>query len=103
MSNTYTWSIVDMERTIADGGVKVAHYNVSGTDGTYTANAYGSVNFSPDADADDFIAYDDLTEAVVIGWVKDSLGADIVTATEGYVGDKIAIQQTPVSANGKPW
>ena len=103
MSNTYTWSVTDMERTIADGGVKSVDYRVEGTDGTYVAYAYGRVDFTPDSSASDFVAYDDLTEAVVIGWVKDSLGSDIVTATESYVGEKIAIQQVPVTANGKPW
>ena len=61
-----TWTIANLERNVADGGVTVAHWRVTesetvgtGDDAvTYTASAYGTCGFTPDADADDFVAYD---------------------------------------------
>lgn len=102
-----TWSIANLERQ-SDGGVIVAHWRCddsetvgSGDDAvTYTASSYGTCSFTPDADADDFIAYDDLTEATVIEWVKAEVdGAAVETA----LTDNISSQKTPTTFDGVPW
>lgn len=103
MSNTYTWKIQELERNVADGGVTVAHYTVFCTDGTETISAYSTVSFAPNADADDFVAYDDLTEAQVIGWVKDALGAETVANIQTQLDAKLDEKVNPVVATGKPW
>ena len=103
-----TWTIANLERNVTDGGVTVAHWRVTeeetvgtGEDAvTYTASAYGTVGFTPDASADDFVAYNDLTEEVVLGWVH----ADVdQSATEAALTANIAEQKTPTSADGMPW
>ena len=99
-----TWTIANLERNVSDGGVTVAHWRVTEEetvgDVTYTASAYGTCGFTPDPDADEFIAYDDLTEATVLGWVH----ADVdQTATEAALTADIATQKTPVTADGMPW
>ena len=103
-----TWTIANLERNVADGGVTVAHWRVTesetvGTDDdavTYTASAYGTCGFTPDASADDFVAYADLTEEVVMGWVH----AEVDQAeTEAALTANIAEQKTPTSADGMPW
>ena len=102
-----TWSIANLERQ-ADGGVIVAHWRCndsetvgSGDDAvTYTASSYGTCSFTPDADADDFVAYDDLTEATVIGWVKAEVDGD---AVETSLTDNISSQKTPTTFDGVPW
>lgn len=103
MSVTHTWSIENMTRSVSDGGVQTVEYSVTGVDGDYNFTAYSTVNFTPNPDEENFIEYEDLTEDVVIGWVKNSLGSDIVSATEDYVSQKINIQKAPVIAEGKPW
>ena len=103
-----TWTIANLERNVADGGVTVAHWRVTesetvgtGDDAvTYSASAYGTVGFTPDADADDFVAYDSLTEEVVLGWVWTEVNqAD----TEAALTANIEAQKNPVSADGMPW
>ena len=95
-----TWAISNLERNVADGGVTVAHWRVSEVDGDYSASTYGTVDFTPDANADDFVAYDDLTEEVVLGWVWESVNqAD----TEAALTANIEGQKNPVSADGMPW
>lgn len=95
-----TWTIANLERNLADGGVTVAHWRVTEVDGDYSASSYGTVGFTPDADADDFVAYDDLTEEVVLGWVWTKVNqAD----TEAALTANIEGQKNPVSADGMPW
>lgn len=95
-----TWTISEMERDATTGGVTVAHWRVQEVSGEYSASAYGTCGFEPDADADDFIAYDSLTEDVVLGWVQ----ADVdQAAIEAGLTANIAEQQTPATLTGKPW
>ena len=99
-----TWTIANLERNVADGGVTVAHWRVTESEtvgeDTFTASAYGTVGFTPDPDADGFVAYDSLTEEVVMGWVWESVNQD---ATEAALTANIAGQKNPVSADGMPW
>ncbi len=103
-----TWTIANLERNVADGGVTVAHWRVTeeetvgtGDDAvTYSASSYGTVGFTPDADADGFVAYDDLTESAVLAWVHESVDQD---ATEAALTTNIEAQKNPVSADGMPW
>lgn len=95
-----TWTIANLERNVADGGVTVAHWRVTEVDGDYSASAYGTVGFTPDASADDFVAYNDLTESTVLGWVHADVDKD---ATEATLTANIAEQKTPTSADGMPW
>ena len=100
MTDTFNWSIANTERNTADGGVTVAHWRVSAEDGDYTASAYGTVGFTPDASADGFIAFENLTEADVLGWVY----AEVDQAeTEAALAADIAGQKTPVTTDGVPW
>jgi hypothetical protein len=103
-----TWTIANLERNVADGGVTVAHWRVTETETvgegddavTYSASSYGTVGFTPDADADGFIAYDDLTEADVLGWVYEEVNQ---AETEAALAADIAGQKTPVTTDGVPW
>ena len=99
-----TWTIANLERNVADGGVTVAHWRVTESEtvgeDTFTASAYGTVGFTPDASADGFVAYDSLTEEVVMGWVHAEVDKD---ATEAALTANIAGQKNPVSADGMPW
>lgn len=99
-----TWTISNLERNVEDGGVTVAHWRVTEEetvgDVTYTASSYGTVGFTPDPDASDFVAYDSLTEATVLGWVQAEVDQD---ATEAALTANIEAQKNPVSADGMPW
>ena len=100
-----TWTISTMERNTSDDGVIVAHWRVTDSetvgDDTYSASAYGTASFTPDASADDFVPYADLTESVVLGWVWDN-GVD-QTAVEASLTANIAEQKNPVTEDGVPW
>jgi hypothetical protein len=99
-----TWTISTLEHNTADGGVIVAHWRVNDEETvgeeTYSASAYGTVGFTPDASADDFVPYADLTESVVLGWVWDSMDKD---AVEASLTAKIEEQKAPTTEDGVPW
>jgi len=105
MAITKTWEVNTMERDISDGHVNKVIYRVKGMDGeTEKDRATGEVNFTkPSSLPSDFVAYDKLDEATVLGWVKTSLGTDKVTAIEKTLENNITLINTPVTATGKPF
>ena len=95
-----TWTIATLERELADGGVTVAHWRCTKVDGDFSASSYGTVGFTPDATASNFLAYDSLTEADVLEWVWESVDQD---ATEAALTAKIEADKNPTSGSGVPW
>ena len=80
MAATFEWTVAQLERNLADGGVIVAHWRCTASDGDYSASSYGTAGFTPDASAPGFVAYDALTEADVLGWVWESVDKDATAA-----------------------
>jgi len=102
MSDTvFTWHIAQLERETADGYVFVAHYTIDANDGTYTAGAYGSLGF--ERPEEDLIPFADLTEEIVIGWVKDKFGPEKVADIEAALQAQLDEQRQPTRASGLPW
>ena len=108
-TTTITWSINTLERELADGYVFTAHYSVNAVSSTlnpegnpYSQGAYGSVGLErPEGD---LIAFDELTQDQVIGWVKEKLGGDEkVAEIEQALTDRLAEVISPSRINGVPW
>jgi len=95
-----TWTIATLERDLADGGVTVAHWRCTEVDGDFSASSYGTVGFTPDPTASDYIAYDSLTEANVLAWVHAEVDQG---ATEAALTAKIEADKNPTSGSGVPW
>ena len=83
-----------------DGGVIVAHWQVSKASGDFTASSYGTCSFSPDAEAEGYVAYDSLTEEAVIGWVQEELDTE---SLEASLDADLAEQESPSVTVGVPW
>lgn len=113
MAVTTTWSILDMKRTASNGGVNTVYWECSAANdsGNETAVEAGKLRLNPDPSDPDFIAYDSLTEADVLGWVYKSLIEDDETADEAKArieADRTAkvnaqITKNAEEANGMPW
>ena len=96
---TFVWSIPQMDRLTSDNFVFTVHYNVSATDGDFSASTYGTTTFTQ-TEGETYVPYADLTQDVVVGWVQSSLGKDTVeTSLQG----QIDMQKNPVQAAGVPW
>ena len=119
MAITNTWSVTDMTRIDADGGVINAYWScvATQTEGkgdaavTYTASEGGKLICTYDASAAGFIAYASLTEANVLDWIYTSLIEGDETAAEAKArieADRTAkvqkqIDRAATKATGVPW
>ena len=91
-------NIVNLERT-QDGGVVVAHWTATKTDGELTATTYGTKSFTPDPESEGFTAFEDLTEELIVGWFSDEEVAQI----EQILDADLAAQKAPQVISGTPW
>ena len=98
---TTVWQISQMERTLDDGGVVVAHWRATATDGDYSASNYGTAGFTPDPSSPDWVDYDSITEDLALSWCFDS-GVD-KDAIEASLAANIEAQKNPTQASGVPW
>jgi len=73
MAITTTWVVNNMTHKDTDGGVSLVYWSLTATDGTYSAQEGGKLRCTADPSASDYIAYADLTEANVLGWVYNSI------------------------------
>jgi len=90
-----------MERTLADGGVVVAHWRATLVDGEHSASSYGTCGFTPDPSDPSFVAYDSITEDMALSWCWDN-GVD-KNATEASLAAKIELDKNPTQGVGVPW
>ena len=75
MAITTTWSVNNMTHVDADGGVILAYWSLiasSDAGGGETATEGGKNRFEYDASGSGFIAYKDLKENDVLGWIYDA-------------------------------
>lgn len=94
------WTIALCEHDVATGGITVAHWRVTAEDGDYTASAYGTAGFTPDATDPNFKPYDQVTEAEVLSWVWAQVDQ---AETEAALAAKIEADKNPTTATGTPW
>jgi len=99
---TTTFKISNLDRDTADGFVTTAHWIASQVDGDFSDSIYNTQSFTKE-DGVNLIPYADLTEEVVVGWVKAALGEDTVAAIDAALAAKIANQKAPKKATGTPW
>ena len=108
MANTYTWTINALNCIPDLNGkldyVVTSHWTCSGTDGTYSGQVYSTVQFQVDPDKPNYVPYDQLTEAQVITWTQEALGAETVAATEAAIDTQIENQiNPPIVTPPLPW
>ena len=109
----YTWTVDSLYTE--DIGTELNYvvdviFTVSGeevVDGkTYSSVLDGNALKFDVIEQEDFIAYDDLTNEIVVGWIKESLGAEAVSSFEAVVGGSIDSKISPAvdpSNPALPW
>jgi hypothetical protein len=95
---TTTWNISQLDRQTSDGFVTTAHWQATAVDGDYSASTYATCSWS---DGTPTVAYADLTQETVLGWVWAN-GVD-KDATEAALAAQIELKKNPVQATGVPW
>jgi hypothetical protein len=103
-----------MTHVDADGGVILAYWSLvaaSDAGGGESATEGGKARFTYDASASGFIAYDDLKESDVLGWIweankeGDETAAEYKARIEAERTAKVEAQITrnATEATGVPW
>ena len=95
----------------SDGGVFLVYWSLTATDGTYSAQEGGKLQCTANPSASDYIAYADLKESDVLGWVYDSLRTGDETAAEAkkrIEDERTAkvqgqIDRAAANSTGLPW
>lgn len=99
---TLEFKINEMERQVVDGFVTTIYWNVSLTDGAYSASRDSQSIFTQKDDIN-FIPFEELTQDLVIGWIKSSLSAYNLSTLEECLLEDIARQKIPPTITGTPW
>ena len=113
MAVTKTWSITNLTRETSDGYVCWVSWTLTGTEGDKTVESKGRTKL--ERPSSDLEPYDSLTEEKVIGWVKAKINAETPAAQiqdtgktgvdmmEAFIDKKMAFENAPATANGKPF
>jgi hypothetical protein len=108
MPITYTWTFPVLNAKVAEADKTNLVFNINwvctGDDGEgHTANAYGScsVPYNPD---DAYVPFEQLTAAIVQGWLVENVGNEQISNIENYIATQIADQiNPPIVALSPPW
>jgi hypothetical protein len=92
------WKIENLNRKTSDGFVVSAEWRCTAIDSGYIASTFSTCSWPNETPK---IAYADLTEDVVLGWVWES-GVN-KAATEAILAEQTKAQKNPAKANGLPW
>jgi hypothetical protein len=105
MAATFTWTVSQCDRVLADGGINNIHWRCSATETAsgedYAAGSYGTCRITYDASSSDFIAYDNVTQDDCLSWIYAN-GVD-KDAIEAALQADIDSQITPTEGKGVPW
>jgi hypothetical protein len=102
------WTIVNMDRKLPDGDVPPEgeiyslHWTASQSDQGQLVSTYGSVGLG-EPDPNDYIPYEDITEAQALQWLFDTIGSDQVTSIQDALTDQLYQKLNPTTATSVPW
>jgi len=104
---TTTWRIIDTKYQIADGLVTEVVYICQASLEDELSRKVGRINLTGDPTAPGFVAFENLTEQVIIEWVQSILGqtqvAEIETALQDKATAQKAVKDAQTVKNGLPW
>ncbi len=106
MSATVTWSIINLERRMADGIVIAVDWHVVGVEMfegekyTYGLNNLTAIELPLDEEYE-VIPYEELTEEIVLNWIwNDGVYKQEI---EDQIQDNIDRLKFPIIGQGVPW
>jgi hypothetical protein len=79
-----------------------ALWEVTGVDGAYTASIGGNTLFNSADQVGAFIPYADLTEAIVIGWIPETVITGAQQCVQGQINSLITPPVSPANTP-LPW
>lgn len=101
MALTYTWKVTGLKKT-NDGTIVQTYWTKTGTDESGATGMFsGATPFTGDPSAEGYIAFEQLTEADVLGWIQSVVVGDY----EIHVNKQIQkqIDASAVTESTLPW
>lgn len=103
---TITWQIAQVDCVPQENAhtnvVRTVHWRVLATEDNYNASIPGITTLNPPTDG--FVEFDNLTEAQIVTWIKNTLGTEQVTALEDSLTRMIENQKNPPIVTPQlPW
>lgn len=100
----YTWKIYDLKRTIDNGVVTSVTYACEGEHESNFDRRIGNLEVVGSASDDGFVAFDDLTEEIVLGWVGSSVDQPAIELLiSSSIYERVQAQTAITEATGTPW
>jgi len=107
MAITYTWAVTGLKtKTEGDNvnAVVQTYWTKTGTDGTNTGVFNGATPFtSVDVPAGEFVAFEDLTEETVLGWIQATVTGGYEEHVNGQIQKQIDDKVSPITEAHLPW
>lgn len=104
---TTTWKIAQLKRNPSNGLVNEVTYIMNFLHEGEVDRKVGMVALTGDPADPAFIPYENLTEAIVLDWVKDSLGQEKIDEIEASFLTKLEAiiekKANPEFLSGTPW
>lgn len=97
MPASIIWKIDEMQRQPSDGLVTKVFWRVEAVEDEFRAAYYGATHLDR---SEAFIPYENLTEEVVVEWIKHSID---LAAVERQILENIENQKNPPLIVGLPW
>jgi hypothetical protein len=100
-----TWIITNTDYNISEDGLTNVIYNLHWTcqdeqDG-FTGSVYSTQAVSYTVGSP-FTPFDDVTQAMMVGWLQSAMGPEAVAAAEAAVAAQIEAQKNPTTGSGLP-
>lgn len=104
----HIWKVIDLSRTVGDNVVTKINFQLRSStvdpDPIFSDRKVGEVEISGSASDPGFIAYENLTEEVVIGWAKSQIDAGAWEAElSSSLAGGIREYTAPTHESGLPW
>ena len=100
----HNWKIYDLKRTTSDGLVTEVTYACESSYDKVSTRQIGELSLEGSILEPGFIAYEDLTQDEVLGWVSANVDESAVeTANSASISSQITARAARTSSNGTPW
>lgn len=101
---THSWKIYNLKRVIADGVVTDVTYACESQLSNSSTRKIGNLALVGSAEDTDFVAYEDLTQDIVLGWVTSSIDTSLIeTENSASIAQQIVVRAAITESNGTPW
>tara|TARA_Y100000385_G_C13045726_1_gene617385 strand:- start:204 stop:521 length:318 start_codon:yes stop_codon:yes gene_type:complete len=101
---THTWKIYDLKRVISNGLVTEITYACESEYSGSNSRKIGELIVVGSVDDEDFVPYEDLTQADVLEWVDSNIDKTVFeTENSASIASSIVALTAITKSNGTPW